>query len=71
MGAVECDHSECESLLLVVLGQRAGSGRSSESSAGAHKSLACLKALLSGLVPSAEGIILLNSSGSAFLQIKC
>ena len=57
-------------MLLLGLGQQADSGLPSDSSAGAQILVACLKALLSGLVPSVEGIVLLNSSGGAFLQIK-
>lgn len=67
---MERDRSECESLILVGLGHEAESGLPSDSSAGAHILVACLKVLLSGLVPSVEGIVLHNSSSGAFLQIK-
>lgn len=60
------DPSERKNLLLVGLGQEAGDGLSSVSSAGAQILVARAKALLPGLLPSVEGIVLLDSSGGAF-----
>lgn len=57
-------------MLLVGLGQQADGRLFSDGSAGAQTLVACYKALLPGFVPSVEGIILLNSSGGTFLQIK-
>ena len=67
---MEHDHSECENLLLFGLGQEAECELPSDSSARAQVLVACLKALLSGLVPSVKGIIFLNRSSGAFLQTK-
>lgn len=67
---VEHDPSERRNLLLVGLGQEAGNGLSSVSSAGARVLVAYAKALLPGLLPSAERIVLLNSSGGAFFANK-